>query len=100
LESEHTPEVRREILEEGLLRRANIAAYCSQAELAKQLIRNVSGSFHGFFLFKRFHEQRLPEDLPTGAGEFAHFRFQLRRRRTASRTGLIDGRRDLVRPRP
>jgi hypothetical protein len=46
LKAEHVAEVRREILEKGLLGRADIAEHRRQTELSKQLIGDVAHALH------------------------------------------------------
>src|SRR5580658_4768520 len=53
LRREHVAEVGREVLEEGLLRRADIPENCSQAQVAEQLISYVSNGLHICLLIYR-----------------------------------------------
>src|SRR5580658_6745227 len=76
LRSQHVAEVRWEILEESLLRRADVPENCSQAKLAEQSISYVSNGWHVFLLIYSSHfftvylpvtsesrERSLAEDL-------------------------------------
>ena len=58
LQSEYIPKVRREILEKGLLRRADIAEESRQAAFSQQLIGDVSHALRAS-LFVLAHESIL-----------------------------------------